>query len=409
MFPKYFVLEQLRQKYKSSRSLEDYYIISVQHLMRSTGSLFETLIKWGIIPDQIFLTGKIYSAHYESIEKIKQLGINFLKPTIPDRLGYYSDFLERDVLELWNQLRKALKPNAKIIILDDGGFVLKNVPSDILGKYPVFGIEQTTSGVRLQNAFKEFPVIHVATSAAKTLIEPPIVSEAVKIQLGEVIKELKPKTIGIVGFGHVGKAIAADFSNDYNIVIYDKKNIVNKDKEFIHAESIDSLYESSDVIISATGNDISKIEWLENSNGNKTLLSVSSGDIEFNTLIRNCMPYMTEKFESPLQDLNLKTKNGKRLKILRGGLVANFTGKPDSSPGHAIQMTRGLLFSAIIQIVEEYLQIKGQIGRVALKSQLQKEVIKLWLQDQPERKKIYNKELIKNFNNIKWIANHSEI
>lgn len=393
MFPKYAVLEGLLDNHKIQKSIEEYYIISVQHLMRSTGSLFETLIRWGIVPNHIFLTGKIYSAHYESIEKIGQLGINVLKPTIPDCLGYYSDFLEKDVLELWEQLKKALKPDAKIIILDDGGFVLKNVPNDILGKYPVFGIEQTTSGVRLQNAFKEFPVIHVATSAAKTLIEPPIVSEAVKIQLGEVIKELQPKTIGIVGYGHVGKAIAEDFSNEYEIIVYDNNSAINKENKFEHTDNIEALYKKSDLIIGATGNDISKIDWLEDSNGDKTLISVSSGDIEFNSLIRNCLPYLTEKFETPLQDLNLKTKNGHLLRILRGGLVANFTGKPDSSPGHVIQMTRGLLFSAIIQVVEGFNVLKSEIGAIELSTLLQKEVVSLWFQDQPERIKIYRQEI----------------
>jgi len=80
-------------------------------------------------------------------------------------------------------IKKVLTPNAKIIVLGYGGFALKNVPEDILQKYEVFGIEQTTSGIRLQNTFKKFPVIPVASSAAKTIIEPPIVSEAVNIQL----------------------------------------------------------------------------------------------------------------------------------------------------------------------------------------------------------------------------------
>jgi S-adenosylhomocysteine hydrolase len=183
MFPKYYVLDQLLEKHKTELDLKDYFIISVQHLMRSTGSLFETLLEWGINPKHIFLTGKIYSAHQETIEKIKQLEINVKTPTIPVELGYYANYLEKDVLDLWKELEKVLTPNAKIIVLDDGGFALKNVPEDILQKYEVFGIEQTTSGIRLQNTFKKFPVIPVASSAAKTIIEPPIVSEAVNIQL----------------------------------------------------------------------------------------------------------------------------------------------------------------------------------------------------------------------------------
>lgn len=410
MFPKYYVLDQLLEKHKTKDSVRDYFIISVQHLMRSTGSLFETLINWGIEPPNIFLTGKIYSAHHETIKKIYQLGINIKRPTLPTRLGYYADFLEKDVLGLWEELKKALTPNAKIIILDDGGFVLKNVPSEILKNYSVFGIEQTTSGVHMQNAFKEFPVINVATSAAKTIIEPPIVSESVKIQLGEVIRKLEPQAIGIIGFGHIGKATANEFCNDYKINVFDiNDNTINKtDNRFTYFDSKEALFSASEVIVGTTGKDISDLRWLQHINGNKTLISVSSGDIEFNSLIRNCASHLMEEFKSPLQELRLMSTNGNEIRILRGGLVANFTGKPDSSPGYIIQMTRGLLFSAIIQIFEDNFNLKKYSGSVILKPSLQKEVVNYWFSDQSDRRKIYGNEIIDNFQDLAWIKKHSQ-
>ena len=289
--------------------------------------------------------------------------------------------------------------------MDDGGFVLKSVPDEVIENYTVYGIEQTTSGARLQEAFKEFPVIHVATSKAKTIIEPPIVSEAVKIQLGEVIQSLKPQSIGIIGYGHIGKAIADDFYSEYNINVYDIDNdsLIPKDNNYTFLNTKEKLINSSDVIIGATGKDISDINWLHHINGNKTLISVSSGDVEFNSLIRNCTPFLIDEFKSPLQDLVLKTTNGNELRILRGGLVANFTGKPDSSPGHIIQMTRGLLFSAIIQIIKNYDSINSKVGAVILSPELQKEVVLLWFKDQPERKLVYGKEITSNFQDTDWI------
>jgi S-adenosylhomocysteine hydrolase len=406
MFPKYYVLEQLLEKYKVEQILDDnYYIVSVQHLLRSTGSLFEAIINYGFKPENIFLTGKIYSTHTGTSQKLRRLGINIFESTIPDKLGYYISFLEKDIRLMWMELRKVLTPGAKIIILDDGGFVLKNVPDEVLAKYKVFGIEQTTSGIRLQKSFKNFPVIHVASSAAKRIIEPPIVSEAVKIQLGEIIAKIEPKTVGVVGYGHVGKAIANEFKKQYDILVYDsKKEIADlNDGHLFFCATKDELYQKSDIIIGATGHDISDVKWLIESQGNKTFISVSSGDIEFNKILRNCYPYLIDKLESPLQDLRIRTKNGYVLKILRGGLVANFTGRPDSSPGHVIQMTRGLLFAAIIQIIEEREKLSKMIGPIMLNPNFQKEVVDFWFKDQPNRLEDYSDDVTKGFTSKKWI------
>lgn len=409
MFPKYTVIEQLKEKFSFQFNPEEYYIISVQHLLRSTGSMFEAIIDYGFKPHNIYLTGKIYSTHIETQNKLKELGINIVESDYPKELGYYTQSLENDVRKMWQLLSEKLKPNSKIIILDDGGYTLKNVPDEILKNYFVCGIEQTTSGIRMQNTFGKFPVIHVAASAAKVIIEPPIVSEAVKIQLGEIIKELNPQKVGVVGFGHIGKAVVNEFKAVYDILVFDIKNELKDEviQELTYCNSLSDLYNQSDVIIGATGQDISDLNWLTNSTGNKTLISVSSGDIEFNSLLRACKLYLTEELKSPLQVLDLKTQKGHFLKILRGGMVANFTGKPDSSPGHIIQVTRGLLFSAILQILRDSEQLKNQSGAIMLDPYFQKDVVRLWFQDQPQRKVDYSEDVLNGFEDLGWIKEFS--
>lgn len=409
MFPKYSVIEQLKEKYRFQFNSKDYYIISVQHLLRSTGSMFETIIDYGFEPQNIFLTGKIYSTHIETQNKLRELGINVIESDFPKELGYYAQSLENDVRKMWQLLSEKLTQNSKIIILDDGGYTLKNVPDEILNNNFVCGIEQTTSGIRMQNTFGKFPVIHVAASAAKVIIEPPIVSEAVKIQLGQIIKELSPKKVGVIGFGHIGKAVVNEFKSVYDILVYDINNDLKNEiiQGVKYCNSLIELYNESDLLIGATGKDISDLDWLKNSNGDKTFLSVSSGDIEFNNLLRNCKPYLTEDLKSPLQILNLKTEQGHSLKILRGGMVANFTGTPDSSPGHIIQVTRGLLFSAILQILRDTEQLKSQSGAVMLDPYFQKEIVQHWFQDQPQRKSDYSEAILKGFEDVNWISNQS--
>ncbi len=409
MFPKYPVIEHLKENHLFQFNPQDYYIISIQHLLRSTGSMFEAIVSYGFDPKNIFLSGKIYSTHIETQSKLRDLGINIIESDYPKELGYYTKSLENDVRLMWQLLSEKLKPNSTIIILDDGGYTLKNLPHEILKNHFVCGIEQTTSGIRMQSTFGKFPVIHVAASAAKLIIEPPIVSEAVKIQLGEIIKELNPQKIGVVGLGHIGKAVVNEFKSVYDILVFDIKNELKDEvkQDVTYCNSLSVLYNQSDVIIGATGQDISDFNWLTSSIGDKTLISVSSGDIEFNSLLRKCEPYLTEAFKSPLQVINLKTEQGYLLKILRGGMVANFTGEPDSSPGNIIQVTRGLLFSAILQILRDSEELKKQSGAIMLDPYFQKEVVQFWFQDQPQRKTDYSEPILEGFMNLSWISNNS--
>ncbi|MCC8145794.1 MAG: hypothetical protein LIO93_04995, partial [Bacteroidales bacterium] len=404
------VLSHLEKNINYPFHPEDFYIVSVQHLLESTGSMFESFIKIGFIPSHIYLTGKIYSTHKETQDKLKELGINVIESSFPKKLGYYSESLVSDIYRMWEELSKELKPNSKIIILDDGGYTLVNIPQSILENHSIYGIEQTTSGINMIKAKKNFPIIHLAESAAKVIIEPPMISEAVKIQLGEIIDEIKPERIGIIGYGHIGEAITKKFRKNYAISVYDNNKKLKRDdvpEGVTFCESSDELYHSSDIIVGATGKDISQMSWLENSTGDKILISVSSGDVEFNTLLRKSKPYLTEEITDPLQVISLKTRQNHSLKILRGGMVANFTGSRHSSPGDSIQMTRGLLFSAVMQILRDHRHLFTNDNPIMLDPYLQKEVVGIWFEDQPQRKTDYSEEILLGFEDIDWIKDHS--
>ena len=408
-FHKYLVLDKLLLSHKHNKNLNNYFIISVQHLLNSSGSMFEKLLEYGFKPNNIFLTGKIYSTHHETKEKIKELGINVIDSTITNNLGEYAFTLENDIKKMWKLLEKKLNFNSKIIILDDGGYTLKNAPEKIVKNYKIYGIEQTTSGIKMQKTFGKFPVIHLASSANKVLIEPKIVSEAVKIQLGKIIEDLKPKNIGVVGYGHIGKAIVKEFESQYKMYAFDIKNELNNEifDKVEYCYSLKEILNNVDILIGATGQDISNKNWINIINKNLTLISVSSGDIEFNSLLKVAKPFLSEPINTTLDILNIKISNNKTIKILRGGMVANFTGTADSSPGNIIQVTRGLLFSAIIQIIENESKLNNLIGPIMLSPHLQKEVTNYWFNDQPNCKKNYSENIILGFENIDWIKENS--
>lgn len=416
-FPEYYVLNELKKSNKDLKNdFENYYIISVQHILRSTGSLFEALINIGFNPNNIYLTGKIYSTHKETKELLeKDSGINLIDSTIKEDLGQYSQGLKEDIDKMWNLLlTKIGNTQSKIIILDDGGHILKSVNKDLLSKpnIEIFGIEQTTSGIRDSKKFENFPIIDVAGSAAKVLIEPNLVSEAVNIQLHDHFINFQKNKIGIIGYGHIGKAIAQEYEEKgYQIFVFDnKKKIKESNTNITVCENSWELYLNSEIIIGATGDDITDNRWITQSNEDKIFMSVSSGDIEFNKLIQNSRFRDLNSEENlkkpiPLRIKELNTDKGHKLIILRGGMVSNFTGSADSSPGKYIQITRGLLFSAIIQILKNGNNLKKEV--LKLDAKLQKKVVEDWFKDQPQKRNEYSSEVLSVFEKINLINKKS--
>ncbi len=94
--------------------------------------------------------------------------------------------------------------------------------------------------------------------------------------------------------------------------------------------------------------------------------------------------------------------------ILRGGMVANFTGAPESGLPKYIQMTRGLIFSAVLQIIENEELLQLHHGAIMLDPRSQMRVVEYWFKDVPEMKKNYSMEIINGFNDINWVRANSD-
>jgi S-adenosylhomocysteine hydrolase len=384
-------------------NLSNYYIIGVQHLLDTTGSLIEKIIEQGVPAQNIFLTGKLYSTNSDVKSKLKILGINLIDSNSYQKPGHFKKALKMDVMLLWNKLWQTIPKNKTIIILDDGGYAIKNIPKEIIDdNHKIIGIEQTTSGVwGLENC--TIPVINVAQSAVKKIIEPYLISKTLHFKINEALEQSKAEIIGIAGFGNIGKSIALNLLPKYKVYVFDiDKNKTKDCIEFFVEESCKELFNSCDVIIGCTGKDISDIDWLNSTNRNKLLISASSADTEFNTLLKE---YSRKKqSQYPLDNLELKTHSGHTITLYRGGTVANFDGSPFSVPTNEIQLTRGLLYAAFIQGLE---LDPHSVGLIALNAQYQKKVLDLWFENHPEFKKYYESNVLKEFDSIDWIKTYS--
>lgn len=406
---------------------KDVIFVCGQHLLSTTISLFETLVKLGANPKNIFVVGKNYSNNEEVIMRLKELGVHVQLNSQQLTLGGFNATYNADIAAMWEScyslmhLKKGKGENITgVIVLDDGGHVSANMPAKV--KYftdsandkdstiNVVCIEQTSSGM---NSTKLLPVptIEVATAALKQWIEPPLVArkcveeirhslKRVQAQHTDVVISQQP-TFGIVGLGKIGSAILEELieAGYQNFIIFDK----NEDKvklvqkslghhKSITLENVDllwALFNNSDVIIGCTGYDITGNKGLDifkTIKSPKMLISCSSKDTEFKTVLEHIQERYKKTNKKPCQPLDdIYYKNGFRAPIIlvRGGTPIGFTNGMDSVEPRGIEPIRGLKTLACLQAYHMLINGHQEAESYMVNPDWQAFLIAKWLESKP--------------------------
>src|SRR5690349_10644318 len=154
-------------------------LVAVQHMLLQTVDLFDTAGAMGLDLKNIFALGKVYSNSPPAIEMLRDRGVTVIESTTPAPGEFHSSF-ERDVQRLWQVTAETLAQRSikRLLVLDDDGVCITTVPREILHKYAVCGVEQTSQGVFLfEDHPPPFAVISWARSAVKLQIGGPIFSQ----------------------------------------------------------------------------------------------------------------------------------------------------------------------------------------------------------------------------------------
>ena len=180
------------------------------------------------------------------------------------------------------------------------------------------------------------------------------------------------------------------------------------------ARSIVELVERSDIIIGCSGHDcmhanfaecLKAINSTDRKNIPKIFISVSSKDIEFNSLLVHIQSNNRNGPINPLDNI-LYPKTNPKVIILGGGMPLNFLPVNKGISNHSIplediQLTRGLLASAILQA---YYMMENGNTNIAQQYQLdpyrQHFIVKSWCESN-------KKPMIKDFDSIDWIKKYS--
>ncbi len=339
---------------------EDTALIAVQHMLEQTVNLFDTVADMGVRYENIFALGKVYSNSCVVIKTLRNRGVTVVDSTMPQP-GKFDQYFEQDCKRLWQVAAEALARRRikRILVLDDGGFCITTVPPELLRRYSMCGVEQTSLGMFL---FEEkpppFAVISWARAAVKLEIGGPIFSQCLIDRLTTGLRErwaFQREQLGLIGLGSIGRAMANLAAREgKRVFFYDPRkdlHICPMLKQHIsRLDSLEELMMRCDCVIGCSGRNPFKNNWPLNHKPGIRLLSGSGGDQEFGPIIN----YLKTKpdFHVDEKTWEVRSELGPcgPIQIAYLGYPFNFVSRaPEAVPTRIVQLETGGLLAALIQ------------------------------------------------------------
>lgn len=315
-------------------------IICMQHLYETTYTMFQKLFSLGLQPSNLIIFGKCYSTDPRVYKNLKMQGAH-VHP-----LSFYFDSHSSYDKDTTKHIQQALqdiidhidlKAYEKVIVIDDGGFLIHTINEIFPKDIPLVAVEQTSAGYN-NNKDKDlfFPVINVARSWLKKEYETPIIINLALQKIREKIAQLEsaPKKILVVGGGFIGGHVYRSLKDDYDVSCFDN----DPEKSTIPHEEFETRLEEFDLIIGATGTTSIPKTALSMIKKPVVFASISSSDREFDIL------HLRQKTD-PVINCHA-TINIDNFTILNGGFPVNFDQDYAVIDHDLFQISRALIFSA---------------------------------------------------------------
>lgn len=427
--PKLPSVDQIVSQMVDARMCPDFsktIVVGAQHILETTSTLFEALIRLGVNPGKIYLTGKPYSTSETVAKTFIGLGIQLMPDVMPSKPGEYQAACRTNIRRMWERVQADLRDKHAgvdtILIIDDGFRCFEEMPPVLRFAYKVAGVEQTRGGLYsgISNGLP-FPLVEVASSAAKRHLESPMIAAAVFKSTQEFLAtmDLQNDTVcGVVGNGAIGEAIASYLLEmGVKVVVFDVSpqafSKVSSHSNLYRLDSIESVIINAECIFGCTGTDITDgIDILNIAKGKrKVFISTTSEDREFLGLLKIIAQQIGLETD-PLSDISFNSNTGCEILVKNGGYPVNFDRTPWNVPANDIELTQCLMLGSFIQaaICAEKPVGDGKtlnkISRQMLNPYLQRYVVNLWKQ-RPENLEKYVSDQFRLFNDIGWISDNS--
>ena len=339
---------------------EDTAMVAVQHMLLQTVDLFQTIGAVGINLKNVFALGKVYSNSPPVIRALRDMGVTVVNSTTPEP-GEFRSYFQRDVERLWQVATETLRHRniRRILVLDDAGVCITNAPPEILQRYGVCGVEQTSQGMFLfEKSPPPFAVISWARSAVKLQIGGPIFSQSFMDKLNREHfrgRSMRGVCVGVIGFGSIGRA-AAKLALRYgaNVLFYDPDPHVYVPETLQaavkRAGSLEELMATCECVAGCSGRNPFKDRWPMNHRPEVKLFSASGGDEEFGPIIHDLKT--KPDFEVNPDTWTITSKHGPSgpLEIAYLGYPYNFVSRAtEAVPTEIVQLETGGLLAALVQ------------------------------------------------------------
>jgi D-isomer specific 2-hydroxyacid dehydrogenase, NAD binding domain len=365
---------------------EDTAMVAVQHMLRQTVDLFSTAGAMGLDLGNVFALGKIYSNCFTVMETLREMGVTVVETTAPEP-GEFQSYFERDVNRLWQVAAAALARRRikRILVLDDSGVCLSNVPPEIVERYAICGVEQTSLGMfLLEEKPPPFAVIAWARSAVKLEIGSPIFSQCFVDKLNTQFlsgQNMKGARFGIIGLGSIGRAVANLLSRQNDeVTFYDPDPDLEVPRQLrervTRLDTLEEIMLRFDYVLGCSGRDPFKDKWPLDHKPGIRLLSASSGDQEFRPLVMDLKGKPGFKVSPETWDITSNDSPSGPMRIAYLGYPYTFVSRANEAvPTSIVQLETGGLLASLVQariyleLCERGQERNGGIHRVSTRAQ----------------------------------------
>jgi S-adenosylhomocysteine hydrolase len=374
------ILDRWLERAAQDRPLAGVTALLIQHQLGNHVPLARALLALGIAPRDLYWIDIPYTSTAVVREAVHELGVPEKNMMVRrfHLLNHYTPFQR---LRVQRFLRRILEdPPARLLVLDDGSYMLEALACMRLRPPSLAIVEQTTQGLikieesaALEACAQEFPVVNVARSRPKATLEPLFIGvavcDALRRSVGSALHVGPRDHCLVLGYGAIGRQVA-EFAHQILGFPPDRVHVHDPAPERMHAVASDGFTpwarRNRDVrftlVLGCSGRASFTVGDHVLLEDGAFLASATSGTVE---LSREAFIELADA--SPHDDIEILRAGldefdvhsnlhfrfiDREATFVNGGFPVNFDGRVNCVPAHYIQPTPTMMCAAAVQAAQ---------------------------------------------------------